>query len=57
MEGIEIKKDIKKTWWDKGWLSCSEEFKWRLKFLFEKDEANSGQKYWRILEIIEKLKK
>ena len=51
MEGI-TKKDIKKIWWDKGWLSCSEEFKWRLKFLFEKDE-----KYWRILEIIEKLKK
>ena len=56
MEGIE-KKDIKKTWWDKGWDACHKEFEWRLKFLFEKDEANSGQKYWRILEIIEKLKK
>ncbi len=45
-------KDEKFIWYTKGWNACMREFSWRLKFLFEKDE-----KYWRILEIIEKLKK
>jgi len=44
--------EIKNLWYKKGWDACVKEFEWRLRFLFEKDE-----KYWRILEIIEKLKK
>lgn len=44
--------DIKKLWYEKGWHACVKEFEWRLKFLFEKDE-----RWWRILEIIEKLRK
>ena len=44
-------KDEKLIWYTKGLSACVREFSWRLKFLFEKDE-----KYWRILEVIDKLK-
>lgn len=44
--------EAKKRWYDKGWNASVREFEWRLRFLFEKDE-----RWWRILEIIEHLKK